>query len=318
MKSIILILLFLTNVTFAGGLTLEEQHEKNQVRGMTSENATNYPIILHHGLFGFRKLLFIEYFYKIPKILRKAGFDVYSTEVYAFGDLKQRSLELGDQIDRILKMTGKDKVNIIAHSMGGLDSRMLISRLGYEDKIASLSMVGTPNRGSYLADVVTRFFDPATDNKKNEKEAEQIEALTKVMGELFVSTEPNKALLENTLRAVGDLSQRYLRDDFNPQTPDSPKVYYQSWAGKTARLMKVGRKDIVDAILLIPFKILTKHSGENDGMVSIESAKWGNFRGIIEADHLDMIGFFMGKTSKYFDHKEFYTHMAKELAEMGF
>lgn len=315
---IILILLFVTSAAFAGGPTLEQQHVTNLERGMTSENATKYPIILHHGLFGFRKLLFVEYFHQVPKTLREAGFDVYTTEVYAFGELKQRARELADQVDRILKLTGKDKVNIIAHSMGGLDTRMLISRLGYEDKVASLSMIGTPNKGSYIADMVTGFFDVVRDNPKNPLMEDNIEEMTEILGKLFVSADANKAYLEDILGAIGDLTQIFMTDEFNPNTLDSPKVYYQSWAGRTYRLVDPDRKDIVDPMLNIFYGILKEQSGENDGMVIIDSAKWGNFRGILEADHLDLVGLFNGNTSKYFDHKQFYLDMAVDLKERGF
>lgn len=314
MKSIIL-LLFFTSVSFAGGPTLDQQHVQNQERGMTSENATQYPIILHHGLFGFRQLLFVEYFHQVPKTLREAGFDVYTTEAYAFGDIKHKSLELADQVDRILKMTGKEKVNIIAHSMGGLDARMIISRLGYEDKVASLSMIGTPNKGSYIADMVTGLFNSVTDNAEEIEEREEyLETFTK----LLVTPDTNKAILEDALGAIGDLTQLYLHDEFNPKTPDSPKVYYQSWAGRTGLLVDKDKKDIVDPILNIFHRILREQSGENDGMVITDSAKWGNFRGMIEADHLDMVGLFNGDTSEFFDHEKFYLDMAKELKEMGF
>ena len=45
-----------------------------------------------------------------------------------------------------------EKVHVIAHSMGGLDARYMISRLGMEDRVLSLTTVGTPHRGSKYAD----------------------------------------------------------------------------------------------------------------------------------------------------------------------
>lgn len=314
MKFIIL-LLFFSSISFAGGPTLEQQHMQNQDRGMTPETASQYPILLHHGLFGFRELLGIQYFHQVPKALREAGFDVYTTEVYALGDIKQKSLELADQVDRILKMTGKEKVNIIAHSMGGLDARMIISRLGYEDKIASLSMIGTPNKGSYIADMVSGLFNAITEDPEEIKNREEY---LKTLTQLFVSGDANKAFIQDALGAIADLTQLFLHDEFNPKTPDSPKVYYQSWAGRTGLLVDPVKKDIVDPILNIFHRILREQSGENDGMVIIDSAKWGNFRGVLEADHLDMVGLFNGVTSEFFDHKKFYVDMAKELKEMGF
>jgi len=312
MKSFILILILLTTSVLAGGPTLDEQYELNMERANTSITATKYPIILHHGLFGFRQLLFVEYFHQVPKTLREAGFDVYTTEAYAFGEIDQKSRELADQIDHVLKLTGKDKVNIIAHSMGGLDARKVISVLGYEDKVASLSMIGTPHRGSYIADLVTGVGDALTKSKV------EMEELEEVMVKLFVSHNPDKGLIMDALGAVSNLTQDFLNNTFNSNVVDSPKVYYQSWSGRTGRALETDKKDVVDGLLWGTYGILKQHDGENDGMVALESAKWGNYRGVLEADHLDMIGFFMGDTSVYFDHKEFYKNIALELGEMGF
>ena len=209
-------------------------------------------------------------------------------------------------------------MNIIAHSMGGLDSRVIISRLGYEDKVASLCMVGTPNRGSYIADLVTSFFDTVSDKPRNALDEEQIAEIAKIMGTMFVSANENKLLLEDTLDAVHDLTQFFLKEEFNPITPDSPKVYYQSWAARTGRLVEPGHKDVVNGFLNMTYGILKDQDGDNDGMVAIESAKWGNFRGILEADHLDIVGLFLTEPTKYFDHKKFYLDMALELGEGGF
>lgn len=63
----------------------------------------------------------------------------------------------------------------------------------------------------------------------------------------------------------------FLRDEFNPKTPDIPGVKYYSVAG-----------DIQPAIynpLYFPFKNVERVEGPNDGLVSVESAKWGEFLG---------------------------------------
>src|SRR5262249_46024994 len=56
--------------------------------------------------------------------------------------------ELRDQVRRWTD----EPVNIIAHSMGGLDARHLISRLGFSGRVRSLTTVATPHRGSALAE----------------------------------------------------------------------------------------------------------------------------------------------------------------------
>ncbi len=60
--------------------------------------------------------------------------------------------EIADRIQQILKETGCGKVNIIAHSKGGLDSRYAISKLGMAPYVASLTTINTPHRGCEFAD----------------------------------------------------------------------------------------------------------------------------------------------------------------------
>src|SRR5439155_8289540 len=61
----------------------------------------------------------------------------------------ERAARLVDFIREI----GAPRVNVIAHSMGGLDGRYAIAKLGAGDKIASLVTIGTPHHGTPLADL---------------------------------------------------------------------------------------------------------------------------------------------------------------------
>jgi triacylglycerol lipase len=64
------------------------------------------------------------------------------------GSVAQHATELKSIVDKILRDTGYEKVNIVAHSKGGLDARWYISTSGSTDKVANLIMIGTPNAGS--------------------------------------------------------------------------------------------------------------------------------------------------------------------------
>jgi triacylglycerol lipase len=100
---------------------------------------------------------------------------------------------------------------------------------------------------------------------------------------------------------------------FNVGTPDDDNIYYQSWAAKT----KWGCPSV---LLEIPWLImLAEGSGANDGLVSVNSAKWGTFRGVEDAawwspgcDHLNIVGMFFGITPG-FDAPDFYVDIASEL-----
>jgi len=59
---------------------------------------------------------------------------------------------LSDIVEIVLHHTGKDKVIIVSHSMGGLVSRDYIKNYGGKDKVYKLVTIGTPNHGVWLGD----------------------------------------------------------------------------------------------------------------------------------------------------------------------
>ena len=63
---------------------------------------------------------------------------------------QQHAMELKGIVDNILSETHSEKVNIVAHSKGGLDARWYIANSD-TDKVANLVMIGTPNAGSPAA-----------------------------------------------------------------------------------------------------------------------------------------------------------------------
>ena len=84
--------------------------------------------------------------------LEKNGYEVHLTEVDFAGSVEKRSQQLAEQVRKI---AGAVKVDIIAHSMGGLDARhMIVDIPGMADKVASLTTIGTPHLGSPVADAV--------------------------------------------------------------------------------------------------------------------------------------------------------------------
>jgi hypothetical protein len=70
--------------------------------------------------------------------------------------------------------------------------------------------------------------------------------------------------------------------------------------------------------LLAAFQIAFGYGKRNDGLVSETSAEWGRFRGVVSADHIDLIGPLFGSTSGRFRHLSFYQNLANELADLGF
>ena len=110
-------------------------------------------IILHLGEHGIKVTKDrLHYFRGILSHLEDDGFDAHHTRVSFAHGLETRANDLKNQINGILATTRADKVHIIAHSMGGLDARFMIARLGMADKVVSLTTIGTPHLGTSFAD----------------------------------------------------------------------------------------------------------------------------------------------------------------------
>ncbi|EOO03473.1 putative triacylglycerol lipase protein [Phaeoacremonium minimum UCRPA7] len=84
--------------------------------------------------------------------------------------------------------------------------------------------------------------------------------------------------------AFGQLTRRYMTEEFNPKTPDDPNVRYFSYGAmldKKPPLLSPFRQS---------FNILSQLEGPNDGLVSVESARWGKYQGTLSGvSHLDLI-----------------------------
>lgn len=117
-----------------------------------------HPIVLLHGLFGFAQLrvgpLRFTYFRGVAPYLESAGNQVFSIEVSPRQSISYRSRQIRESIESIPELRGSP-FHVIAHSMGGLDARYLISHLGVRDRVRSLTTIATPHHGSYLADLVS-------------------------------------------------------------------------------------------------------------------------------------------------------------------
>lgn len=229
-----------------------------------------YPIVLAHGLLGFDELRLagkflpgVHYWRGIKEALNANNIEVIATAVPASASIEQRAVELMKDIKA--KAHGKT-VNIIAHSMGGLDARYLISNLKPWDlEIKSLTTIGTPHRGSSFADFVFREI-----GENN---------VPKVFNLL--------AQLNMESGAFSQLTTKYMQETFNPANFDDPSVRYFSYGAQfKPSLWSVFRfsHDIIDVI-----------EGPNDGLVSVASSKWdeAGYRGTLDGvSHLDLINWY--------------------------
>ncbi|MDR0852319.1 MAG: triacylglycerol lipase [Clostridiales Family XIII bacterium] len=217
---------------------------------------TKYPILMLHGI-AFRDMRFYNYWGRIPRYLKRFGADVHYGNQEAFGTIEQNGADIKERIEQILAETGAEKVNIIAHSKGGLDARYAITTLGMADKVASLTTMNSPHHGCRFADSATKVWAPA------------YRLLTRIFNWTFTRYGDKHAdFLTATMQFRTDLSKK-----FNEDCPDAPGVYYQSYTS-------VMQKSSSDPLLSIPYHFIRKLGEENDGLVSVSSAQWGVFKGV--------------------------------------
>ena len=256
---------------------------------------TRYPIILVHGL-ALRQSKAIRAFGKIENVLREGGYTVFVADIDAFGSIENNAQQLKDFVLGVLTETEAEKVNIIAHSKGGLDSKYMITALGMEDKVASLTTLCTPHRGSIIASWIW-----ALPRWLKRYLAFIINCFYKLVGD----KNPDAMRACEQLKHVDESADTLCFSD---------KVYCQSYSTNLRR----GR----DCFLMGLPMTLYKHYErvDNDGMVSDESSKFGNYRGEcldMSVSHLQIVDF-MAKKSQRERIFGFYVGLCRELCEMGY
>ncbi len=268
------------------------------------EETTRFPIVLAHGWTGWDNIGPLEYFFQVPGYLGDRGYPVYVSQVDPYNSSIVRSEQLAQQIDDTLAGWRARKVNLIGHSQGGIDSRAVVSTHGYGNRVSALITIGSPHQGTYITDLALGLVPGGVD-----------EALFFLFNFLGAVTAQAQSDAEASFYS---LSEEYMQNVFNPENPDDPRVTYISYTGDTCAVedfLVPGNEcdDLVDPLILIGYEILKPVRGKNDGLVPLESAKWGDFRGLMVADHIDEVGQVLGVTDLDFSHKQFYLDLARDM-----
>ncbi len=285
-----------------------------------------YPVILAHGMAGWEKVGPVNYFFNVASDLRARGETVVESQVPPFESSAVRGGYLAAVIDDTLKRTGACKVNLIAHSQGGLDGRYVISTMHYGDRVASLTTVSTPHRGTPIADAALGLVPGIADDV--------IDAIL----DLLYGSVAHAPGAPDIRASLGQFTRDNMLRHFNPGNPNDARVKYYSVAGRSAARVAASecaggvwtnstRLDLLDPLLLLPSTVFAFTSANplfpdpNDGLVSIESAKWGTFLGCIPGDHLDEIGQLLHlfpDALSGFNHREMYRKITLQLHSDGF
>lgn len=248
----------------------------------TAERGPPLPVVLVHGLFGFDRIgvpgARFHYFRGIARHLEALGCHAHAVRLPAAASVPDRARELVDAIDAL----PHERIDLIAHSLGGLDARYALTHLGLARRVRSLVTVGTPHHGTPLADLALQGpFDWAR----------------RIVAALGIPIEALEWLSTDALAA------------FNAQVSDVPGVRYACVVGG------MHRGDSVVPLALVPaHAYLRRVAGPNDGLVPIASQYWGETLAEIEADHFAQIGWRVGVRSS-FDAPALYAFVVARLGD---
>jgi triacylglycerol lipase len=257
-------------------------------RATRSYLVPRHPVVFCHGMLAFSTLnlqrpIDTNCFSSLREFFAPRGYRALYPQVAPTSGIVSRAHQLSEQI----RSWTDEPVNLVAHSMGGLDARYAISRLGLGQQVRSLTTIASPHRGTTLVD-------------------------------WFIRNYRNRVPLLLALEAIGMNVDGFadcrpvVCADFNAKTPDLPEVRYFSYGGSVT----IGQ---VTPVLRRAWCLLSAIEGPNDGMVSLASSRWGEYLGTIHADHFaqtpDMTFVHPNET---FDALGFYSRLLEDLARRGF
>jgi triacylglycerol lipase len=213
------------------------------------------PVVLHHGLLGggmgVGSLQWCS-FRGIDRMIAERGYPVFVSAVHPTAGVEKRALQLRKWLLTFVHKLD-EPIILIAHSLGGLDARYMLTRLEMSPHVAALATISTPHRGTALADWVVEHIG---------RRLRGLQWAEKLGLEVGAATD-----LTTERCAI-----------FNQQIPNVPGVkYFSVSASRPGRLMP--------PFAIFSHSIIFKAEGPNDGLVSVRSAKWGTYLGNWRADH---------------------------------
>ncbi|KAF9056553.1 Alpha/Beta hydrolase protein [Panaeolus papilionaceus] len=234
------------------------------------------PVVFCHGLLGFDIVKLgpaiapfeVTHWRGIKEVLEDNGTEVLITRVPATSSPCERAKVLEEKISAVYP--GRS-VHLIGHSMGGLDCRYLTTHLtNRQFKVLSITTIATPHRGSSFADHFLSTVGPS-----------RMPSVMSLLDLLPNGGGDGKAFECLTVESM---------KRFNEETPDVEGVKYFSWGA-------VYDPGLIDTWKW-PHSVLLEKEGPNDGLVSVESAKWGKYQGTLnQVNHLDLVGWI--NTARY-------------------
>lgn len=273
-----------------------------------SANWSKYPFYLLHGFNSSS-----DTFERAVEIFDDAGYRVHAYNVDKYDTSQVRGAQWMDHIESTMDGTFRG-VHLVGHSMGGMDARFMASNLDPDRLIKTVTTLSTPHWGSPIADIALDLID-------HDYEPEEVgEMLEAMLPDADVTDENGHPSL-NSFALNAQMYQLSTRGAsyFNTQAPDRDDVTYRSWTGMTCGTFQFGCQwdwgwEIVGLMLKPTHYVMLAKDLPSDGVVDVYSGQWGEFQGILAADHNEMSG---GRFWSWpsFDDDGFFQREAYRLAD---
>lgn len=296
----LIVLGIILKITIAEYRTEAGKERLNASRKADAICATRYPVLLVHGVF-FRDSAVLNYWGRIPAELERNGARVFYGKHSSALAVADSAKEIAWRVRELVNLTGCEKVNIIAHSKGGLDCRCAMHNEGIAPLVASLTTINTPHRGCGFADYLLQLVPEGAKRK--------------------VASAYNKAA-----HTLGDENPDFLAA-VNDLTASACGKTDESWTAPAGVLCQSVGSVLAKARngrfpLNMTRPLVAFFDGENDGLVAEDSFAFGEHytllrtakkRGISHADMIDL----NRENIADFDVREWYVQLVHDLKNKG-
>jgi triacylglycerol lipase len=277
---------------------------------------TRHPIVLAHGLFGFDAIGPADYFFGVASALRRDGATVITTQQSAANSSEARGEQLLAELRRLKAAHGHQKFNLIGHSHGGHTIRYVAAVA--PELVASVTTVGTPHRGTVVADALYAVTQATSTTPLAAGIADALASIISA-----ISGAPR--LPQNSEAALRSLSTAGSQA-FNQRFPSgAPTTACGSGASVVngVRYYSAGGTSVVTNLLDVDSSLSITSvlflGKANDGLVERCSSRWGTvLRDNYPWNHLDEVNQTFGLRGWFTpDPVAFYRTQANRLKNAG-
>lgn len=277
---------------------LKRSRRKTKVHPEREAVELKHPVLLCHGYGAIASLVKPSPLYDVAMLLQSHNVATFAPAIVPYAKIEIRARGWVKLINELTENIPGNKVNIIAHSMGGLDMRYALSQLDVCEKVASLTTISTPHRGTSLAELTLKTPEPIRDK--------MADFLDWVGGRVYPDAKCDSEA------SAAQLTRSYITEAFNPEINDVDGIPYYSYSSAVGK----GTDDPISVIARYQNNHIYGIEGLNDGMVSVESAKWGEHIKTSNLSHLEQMNLRVrnGRENLY---RAFWLDVVKMLQEKG-